>query len=52
MTAHNVAIVLAPCLLRAKSPSMMDIQYAGVLINFVERLLLNFNDVFGDKAIQ
>lgn len=35
MTVNNVAIVMAPCLMRAKNPSMMDIQYANVLITFL-----------------
>jgi hypothetical protein len=52
MTANNVAIVMAPCIMKAKHPSMMDIQYAGVLITFLHQLLLHFHEVFGDKDKQ
>lgn len=52
MSPYNVAVVLAPCLLRSLTPTMMDIQYAGHLVVFINKLIENFWDVFGDKEKQ
>lgn len=52
MTIYNVGVVLAPCLLRTRTASMMDIQYAGHLVLFLTKLIEHFWDVFGDRQRQ
>lgn len=49
MTPYNLGVVFAPCLLRARNPTMLDIQYAGHLVKFTQSLLLLYKEVFTDN---
>lgn len=49
MTAHNIAICFAPCLLRAQKASMADIIYASKCAITTRILLDNFQEIFADN---
>ncbi len=49
MTAQNISICFAPCLLRAEKASAADIIYASKCAIITRILLDNFEDIFGNR---
>lgn len=52
MTANNIAICFAPCLMWAKERSIKDIAYATKSVQVVNIMITNFEEVFGSKKDQ
>lgn len=49
MTANNLAICFAPCLLKSEKPSELDLIYATKSSLVVKLILDNFELIFGNK---
>ena len=50
MTIYNVAVVMAPCILRSgKELAIEELMYSKKLVIVVEFILNNYEGVFGSK---
>jgi len=49
MTAQNISICFAPCLMWAEQRSIKDLAYINKSVNVVMILIENFEEIFGTK---
>lgn len=52
MTAYNIAVCFAPCIMWAKERSMKDIPYATKSVQVMNIMVTNFEEVFGSRKDQ
>lgn len=49
MSAHNLAIVFSPSLMRSEVPSMADLVYASKSVTVTAILISEFDEIFGSE---